>query len=67
MTIDDAAVIVGLIEGMQGSVPAVESWQAVMQQLYIDTRSDGGRGPFTSVRMIALHRPSSSGGAPTRP
>ncbi|OJZ75139.1 hypothetical protein BRW65_04745 [Mycobacterium paraffinicum] len=33
---DDGAVIVGLFEGMWGSVPEMESWQAVMQQVYID-------------------------------
>ncbi|WP_374022270.1 hypothetical protein [Mycobacterium sp. HNNTM2301] len=36
---DDGAVIVGLFEGMWGSVPEMESWQAVMQQVYVDGRA----------------------------
>ncbi|OBI05998.1 hypothetical protein [Mycobacterium scrofulaceum] len=36
---DDGAVVVGLYEGMWGAVPEMESWQAVMQQVYVDGRA----------------------------
>lgn len=39
LTDDNGAVIVGLFEGIWRSVPEMESWQAVMQQVYIDGRS----------------------------
>lgn len=45
LTDDNGAVIVGLYEGMWRAAPAIESWQAVMQQVYIDTRSQGGLQP----------------------
>lgn len=54
LTDDNAAVIVGLFEGMWGSAPAMESWQAVMQQVYIDGRSrDQEQRPPVAARMIA--------------
>jgi hypothetical protein len=40
LTEDNRAVIVGLLKGMGGSMPEAESWQAVMQQLYIDSHAD---------------------------
>jgi hypothetical protein len=48
---DNHAVIVGLYEGTAGSGPTAESWQAVMQQLFIDGQSPG-RGP---VRIAGWH------------
>ncbi|OCB29893.1 hypothetical protein A5674_14120 [Mycobacterium malmoense] len=54
LTDDNAAVIVGLFEGMWGSAPAMESWQAVMQQVYIDGRShEQEQRPPVAARMIA--------------
>ncbi|OBG90596.1 hypothetical protein A5697_12005 [Mycobacterium sp. E3251] len=53
---DDAAVIVGLFEGIWGSVPEMESWQAVMQQVYVDGRSQTQQQqPPGEARMIG-HR-----------
>ena len=59
LTDNNAAVIVGLFEGMWRSVPEMESWQAVMQQVYIDGRSQGAlQGPpgethFISQRVVS--------------
>lgn len=39
LTDDGPAVIVGLFEGIWGSAPEMESWQAVMQQVYVDGRA----------------------------
>lgn len=52
----DAAAIVGLLEGGRTSSPEVESWQAIMQQLAIDTGSRGGQPSSPGVRMISGHR-----------
>ncbi|OBH12667.1 hypothetical protein [Mycobacterium sp. E1747] len=41
---DDGAVIVGLFEGMWGAMPEIESWQAVMQQVYVDGRAQNQPG-----------------------
>ncbi len=54
-TADDAAVIVGLFEGTCGSAPQLESWQAVMQQLYIDARMPGGPAPAGGFRLVGGH------------
>jgi hypothetical protein len=51
LTDDNRAVIVGLYEGTAGSGPTAESWQAVMQQLYIDGQSPG-KGP---MRIAGWH------------
>jgi hypothetical protein len=51
LTDDGGAMIVGLYEGMWRSVPTIESWQAVMAQVYIDTRSRGGQQPSAGVRL----------------
>lgn len=52
LTDDNRAVIVGLFEGTAGSGPTAESWQAVMQQLFIDGRSPGnGPQPQPPVRI----------------
>jgi len=53
LTDDNGAVIVGLFEGVWGSVPEMESWQAVMQQVYIDCRSQNQQQqPPGEARMI---------------
>jgi hypothetical protein len=61
VTDDNRAVIVGLFEGVSGSGPTAESWQAAMRQLYLDGRSLG-KGP--SVRMAGGRTNASS--APNR-
>jgi hypothetical protein len=48
---DNRAVIVGLFEGVTGSAPTAESWQAVMQQLFLDGRSPGQGPPTPPVRI----------------
>jgi hypothetical protein len=46
VTDDGRAVIVGLLETVSGSASTAESWQAVMQQLYLDARQFGqGQSP----------------------
>ncbi|OBG27595.1 hypothetical protein [Mycobacterium sp. 852002-51057_SCH5723018] len=50
LTDDNGAMIVGLYEGMWRSAPAIESWQAVMAQVYIDTRARGGQQPLPGLR-----------------
>ncbi len=45
LTDDGAAAMVGLYEGMWRSVPELETWQAVMRQLYIDAHSRGEQLP----------------------
>lgn len=52
LTDDNGAVIVGLFEGMWGSAPAMESWQAVMQQVYIDGRAQDPQQAPREARMI---------------
>lgn len=57
LTDDNRAVIVGLFEGTGGSLPEAESWQAVMQQLYIDSHADthapGREAPGPVVRVVS--------------
>ncbi|ORW32857.1 hypothetical protein AWB91_10315 [Mycobacterium paraense] len=45
LTDDGDAVVVGLYEGMWRSAPELETWQAVMRQLYIDAHSRGEQRP----------------------
>ncbi len=53
LTDDNGAVMVGLFEGIWGSAPEMESWQAVMQQVYIDGRAqDQQQKPPGEARMI---------------
>ncbi len=53
LTDDNGAVIVGLFEGLWGSVPEMESWQAVMQQVYLDGRAQNQQQqPPGEARMI---------------
>lgn len=47
----DEAVIVGLVEGTWRSSPEVESWQAVMKQVYLD--SQAGQQPPSGVQVIS--------------
>ncbi|MGD1173445.1 hypothetical protein ACKUVQ_09185 [Mycobacterium seoulense] len=55
LTDDNGAVIVGLFEGIWGSAPQMESWQAVMQQVYIDGRAqEQQQQPPGEARMIGL-------------
>ncbi|MDT5348394.1 MAG: hypothetical protein QOH91_1681, partial [Mycobacterium sp.] len=55
MTDDKHAVIVGLFEGTSGSAPTAESWQYVMQQLFIDGRSTSPGPPGPGVRVAGRH------------
>ncbi|OBF22673.1 hypothetical protein A5725_10580 [Mycobacterium kubicae] len=55
LTDDNRAVIVGLLDGSRESMPEAQSWQAVMQQLYLDTRSRTAPQPPVEVRMISRH------------
>ncbi len=53
LTDDNGAVIVGLFEGIWGSTPEMESWQAVMQQAYIDGRAQNQQQqPGGEAQMI---------------
>jgi hypothetical protein len=53
LTDDGDAAIVGLYEGMWRSTPELESWRAVMRQLYIDShsRSEQRPQPPSEVRL----------------
>ncbi|OBI45263.1 hypothetical protein [Mycobacterium colombiense] len=53
-TLADAnnAVIVGLVEGTWRSSPQIESWQAVMAQVYIDSHTYSPQQPPPTLRMI---------------
>jgi hypothetical protein len=53
---NDGAAMVGLFEGMWGSAPEMESWQAVMRQLYIDCRSRGAQQAPSQVRPVGSVR-----------
>lgn len=55
VTDDNNAVIVGLYEGMWRSSPQFESWQAVMAQVYVDSRSHGVQQQLPALRMINWH------------
>ncbi len=45
LTDDGDAAVVGLYEGMRRSTPQLETWQAVMRQLYIDAHARGEQRP----------------------
>lgn len=56
LTDDGSAVIVGLFEGIRGSEPEMESWQAIMQQVYIDGRTQSQpQQPSDETRTIGRH------------
>jgi hypothetical protein len=58
LTDDNNAVIVGLVEGTFRSAPQIESWQAVMAQVYIDSHTYNPQQQ-TPLRMIGRHTDSS--------
>jgi hypothetical protein len=53
ITDDNRAVTVGLLEDISGSAATAESWQAVMQQLYLDARAPGQGQPPVTVRTAS--------------
>ncbi|MEB4208870.1 hypothetical protein [Mycobacterium sp. 94-17] len=53
LTDDQNAVIVGLVEGTWRSSPQIESWQAVMAQVYIDSHTYNPPQESSSPRMIS--------------
>lgn len=53
LTDDGDAVIVGLYEGMWNSTPELETWQAVMRQLYIDSHGEQRPQSPSDVRSAA--------------
>lgn len=56
LTDDNNAVIVGLVEGTWRSSPQIESWQAVMAQVYIDSHTYNPQSqPAPVLRMIGWH------------
>lgn len=58
LTDDNNAVIVGLVEGTWRSAPQIESWQAVMAQVYIDGHTyspQQQQQPHPVLRMISRH------------
>jgi len=59
------AIIVGLFEGTWRSTPEVESWQAVMQQLCVDTGSQAGQQSPSELRVISRNLRSFPGTAST--
>ncbi len=62
VTDDNGAVIVGMFEGMCKSAPKLETWEAVMQQVYIDAGSHSQQQPLPQLHMIGRHqRPAPAG------
>jgi hypothetical protein len=57
LTEGNGAAMVGLFEGSRGSAPELESWRAVMAQLYIDCRSRGGQRAPVPVRLAGAVLP----------
>lgn len=53
LTDDNHAVIVGLFDAVSRSGPKAQSWQAVMQQLYVDLRSKGMPQPPSGVGVAS--------------
>lgn len=52
---DNNAVIVGMFEGVWRSGPQIESWQAVMAQVYVDSHTYSAQQQPPSLRMISRH------------
>lgn len=50
---DGRATIVGLCDGADGAALRAESWRAVMQQLFVDTRDAGAPQPLLVGRVTA--------------
>jgi hypothetical protein len=55
LTDEHNALIVGLVEGIWKSVPQIESWQAVMAQVYIDSHTYSPQQHPPALRMIGRH------------
>ncbi len=60
LTDDNNAVIVGLVEGTWKSSPQIESWQAVMAQVYIDSHTYSPQQQPPARRMIGRHTSASA-------
>ncbi len=56
LTDDGDAAMVGLYEGMWRSTPELETWQAVMRQLYIDSHSRGDQRPQSPSEVLLAGR-----------
>ncbi len=52
LTDDGGAVMVGLYEGMWEAAPELETWQAVMRQLYLDSRLPAAPQPPSELRLV---------------
>jgi hypothetical protein len=59
LTGDNRATIVGLFDATSKSAAEAESWQAVMQQLYVDLHSPGAPQLPPGIRMAGSHRQTS--------
>lgn len=55
LTDDNNAIIVGLVEGTWRSAPQIESWQAVMAQVFIDSHTYSPQQQPPGQRMISRH------------
>jgi hypothetical protein len=55
LTDDNHAVIVGLVEGTWRSSPQIESWQAVMAQVYLDSHTYSPQQHPPQLHMIGWH------------
>lgn len=55
LTDEHNALIVGLVEGIWKSAPQIESWQAVMAQVYIDSQTYSPQQRSPALRMIGRH------------
>lgn len=55
LTDDNNAIIVGLVEGTWRSAPQIESWQAVMAQVFIDSHTYSPQQQPPALRMISRH------------
>ena len=55
LTDEHNALIVGLVEGTWKSSPQIESWQAVMAQVYIDSHTYSPQQHPPGLRMVGRH------------
>jgi hypothetical protein len=58
LTDENHALIVGLVEGTLKASPQIESWQAVMAQVYIDSHTYTPQQQQPALRMIGRHTSS---------
>jgi hypothetical protein len=56
LTDNNRATIVGFFDAVSGSAPAAESWQAVMEQLYVDLRAPSSPQLPAGVRVAGWHQ-----------